>query len=317
MQNMKPKRLAISMGDPRGIGPEIILKALSVSLKSNDGWEYIVYGDPVLLEKLNKGLLINCPLNRIVLENASGRPGTSPALSAISWIEAAAAACISGKVAGMVTGPISKEETICAGYKDFIGQTEFLAEFSKVSNTIMMLLGAAPQGQWLRVALVTTHLPLSRVASSLTISKVENAIRLASDACKRLKLKRNRIGVSGLNPHCGEGGKMGNEEALFIEPAVARCLQDGLDVSGPVSADVLLRKAWLGEFDAVVSMYHDQALPALKMVAFDSGVNWTLGLPFIRVSPDHGTAFDIAGKGIASPGSMLAAIDLAKKLNSD
>lgn len=314
---MKTKRLAISMGDPRGIGPEITLKALAAQLKVEDNWEYTIYGNPFLLEELNEKLSIGCPLNRVILEDASVCLGDAPARNAISWIEAAASACLSGKATAMVTAPISKEETIRAGYNNFTGQTEFLAEYSKTSHPVMMLLGTGPKGEWLRIALATTHLPLSQVASSLSIFKIENSIRLASDACKQLKLKRCRIGVSGFNPHCGEGGKMGNEEALFIEPAIHNCLRAGLDVLGPISADVLLKKAWQGELDAVVSMYHDQALPALKMVAFDSGVNWTLGLPFTRVSPDHGTAFDIAGKGIASPCSMLAAIALAKKLNSE
>ncbi len=304
------------MGDPRGVGPETTLKALSVLLKEKDNWEYVIYGNPFLLEKLNEKLDICCPLNHVTLEETSVSLRDSPALNAISWIEAGASACLSGKAAALVTAPISKEETIRAGYNNFTGQTEFLAEYSKTPHPVMMLLGTGPEGEWLRIALVTTHLPLSQVATSLTIFKIENAIHLASDACKRLKLKRCRIGVSGLNPHCGEGGKMGNEEALLIEPAIHNCLRGGLDVLGPISADVLLKKAWQGELDAVVSMYHDQALPALKMVAFDSGVNWTLGLPFTRVSPDHGTAFDIAGKGIASPCSMLAAIALAKKLNS-
>ncbi len=314
---MKPKRLAISMGDPRGIGPEITLKALAVQLKVEDSWDYTIYGSLFLLKELNEKLAIGCPLNRVTVEDTSRNLDCSPALNAISWIEAAAFTCLSGKATAMVTAPISKEETIRAGYNNFTGQTEFLAECSKTSHQVMMLLGKGPKGEWLRIALATTHLPLSQVASSLSIFKIENSIRLASDACKQLKLERYRIGVSGFNPHCGEGGKMGNEEALFIEPAIHNCLRDGLDVLGPISADVLLKKAWQGELDAVVSMYHDQALPALKMVAFDSGVNWTLGLPFTRVSPDHGTAFDIAGKGIASPCSMLAAIALAKKLNSE
>lgn len=314
---MKPKRLAISMGDPRGVGPEITLKALAALLKEKDNWEYTIYGNPFLLEELNDKLGIGCPLNHVTMEDSSVCLGDSLALNAISWIEAGAAACLSGKATALVTAPISKEEIIRAGYDNFTGQTEFLAEYSKIPHPVMMLLGTGPKGEWLRISLATTHLPLSQVAASLTVFKIENAIRLASDACKRLKLERCRVGVSGFNPHCGEGGKMGNEEALFIEPAIHNCLRDGLEVLGPISADVLLRKAWQGELDAVVSMYHDQALPALKMVAFDSGVNWTLGLPFTRVSPDHGTAFDIAGKGIASPYSMLAAIALAKKLNSE
>jgi 4-hydroxythreonine-4-phosphate dehydrogenase len=168
---MKPKRLAISMGDPRGIGPEITLKALAAQLKVKDNWDYTIYGTPLLLEELNDKLGIGCPLNRVILEDASVFSWRLPALNAISWIEAAASACLSGKATGMVTAPISKEETIRAGYNNFTGQTEFLAAYSKTSHPVMMLLGSSPKGEWLRIALATTHLPFLRWRAPLQFSK--------------------------------------------------------------------------------------------------------------------------------------------------
>ena len=148
----------------------------------------------------------------------------------------------------------------------------------------------------------------------LSVERVERAIRRAADACRLLRIPRSRIGVSAFNPHAGEGGKMGDEEQRLILPAIEICRKSGIEAEGPIPADAILRQAWKGEFDVIVSMYHDQALPALKMVAFDTGINWTLGLPFIRVSPDHGTAFNIAERGIASSRSMICAIEQAKLL---
>jgi 4-hydroxythreonine-4-phosphate dehydrogenase len=164
------------------------------------------------------------------------------------------------------------------------------------------------------VALATTHVPLKLVASSLTQPKIESAIELAAQACRDLQLPRAKVAVCGLNPHAGEGGQLGDEEHRLILPAVRAVQKRGLDVVGPLAADTLFHHAYRGDFDAVVAMYHDQGLAPLKMIAFENGVNWTLGLPFIRTSPDHGTAYDIAGKGIANPSSMIAAIQLAKRL---
>ncbi len=166
----------------------------------------------------------------------------------------------------------------------------------------------------MRVALATTHAPLKLVAEQITKPKVELAIELAAQACRDLGLSRARVAVCGLNPHAGEGGELGDEEQRIIGPAVLSAQRRGMDVLGPLSADALFYRAYRGDFDAVVAMYHDQGLVPLKMVAFETGVNWTLGLPFIRTSPDHGTAYDIAGQGIANPSSMIAAIRLAKQL---
>jgi 4-hydroxythreonine-4-phosphate dehydrogenase len=164
------------------------------------------------------------------------------------------------------------------------------------------------------VALATTHVPIKQLAEQVTRARVETAIEQAAQACHDLGLPRARVAVCGLNPHAGEGGELGDEEKLTIGPAVLAMQRQQLDVVGPMSADTLFYRAYKGDFDAVVAMYHDQGLAPLKMVAFESGVNWTLGLPFIRTSPDHGTAYDIAGRGVADPSSMIAAIRLAKQL---
>jgi 4-hydroxythreonine-4-phosphate dehydrogenase len=213
----------------------------------------------------------------------------------------------------MVTAPVNKETIVRAGHR-FIGQTEFLSELAEAKRTAMMLLGEDDRGRWLRVALVTTHVPLKSVSEKLTREKISLAIELAAKACRDLDLARARVAVCGLNPHAGEGGHMGSEEIEVIEPAVKQAKERGIDAVGPLSADALFYYAYRGDYDAVVAMYHDQGLVPLKMIGFEKGVNWTLGLPFIRTSPDHGTAYDIAGKGKANASSMIAAIQLAKKL---
>ena len=178
----------------------------------------------------------------------------------------------------------------------------------------MMLLGSDDRGRWLRVALATIHIPIREVSARLKGERIELAIELAAQACRDLGLCRARVAVCGLNPHAGEGGKIGDEEMTTIVPAVNAARARGFDVHGPFAADVLFYHVFRGDYDAVVAMYHDQGLVPLKMIGFESGINWTLGLPFVRTSPDHGTAYDIAGKGIANPSSMIAAIQLAKKL---
>jgi 4-hydroxythreonine-4-phosphate dehydrogenase len=189
-----------------------------------------------------------------------------------------------------------------------------LSDLARTERTAMMLLGTDERGRWLRVALATTHLPLRAVSEQLTAYKVQTAIELSAEACHDLGLPRARIGVCGLNPHAGEGGQIGTEELTIIGPAVQAARVQQIEALGPLSADALFYQAYRGEYDVVVAMYHDQGLAPLKMVAFEQGVNWTLGLPFIRTSPDHGTAYDIAGQGIASPSSMVAALRLAKAL---
>ncbi len=320
-------RIGISLGDITGIGPEVTLKAIARELP-RDSADYLIIGDFDHLRELNQRLAIHLPLSsnagdRIAVFNPlkerlpTNLPAGAPvaAEAAVAWIQEAGARCLRGDLEGMITAPVSKEAIIRAGI-EFVGQTEFLSELAGVRDTIMMLLGPDDRDRWLRVALVTTHLPLRDVADAITQPKVELAIRMAAKACDDLGLVRKRVAVCGLNPHAGEGGKMGTEELAVIGPAVAACRASGLDVVGPISADTLFHDAIKGNCDAVVAMYHDQGLAPLKMAAFDSGVNWTLGLPFIRTSPDHGTAYNIAGKGIAEPSSMIAAIRLAKQLAS-
>ncbi len=212
-----------------------------------------------------------------------------------------------------MTAPVSKEAIVRAG-QPFVGQTEMLSQLAHAQRTAMMLLGHDDRGRWLRVALATTHLPIKRVSDHLTQAKIEQVIELAAEACRDLGLPRARVAVCGLNPHAGEGGEMGTEEQTIITPAVRAAQSRQLDVAGPLAADALFYHALKGEFDAVVAMYHDQGLAPLKMIAFETGVNWTLGLPFIRTSPDHGTAYDIAGQGKANPSSMVAALRLARQL---
>jgi 4-hydroxythreonine-4-phosphate dehydrogenase len=235
------------------------------------------------------------------------------ARAAHAWVQAGAELCLRGALDALVTAPVNKEAIVRAGIR-FVGQTELLTEQARAARTAMMLLGQDDRGRWLRVALATTHVPLKNVAEHLTKEKILTVIELAAQACRDLSLPRARVAVCGLNPHAGEGGHIGAEEQTTIGPAVKAARQKGIEVVGPMSADALFYYAYRGEYDAVVAMYHDQGLAPLKMVAFEQGVNWTLGLPFIRTSPDHGTAYDIAGQGKASPSSMLAAIRLAKQL---
>jgi len=228
-----------------------------------------------------------------------GNPQTPHRTDAKKWVEEGARRCLRGELAAMVTAPVTKELVA-----PFPGQTELLAHVARRKKFAMMLVGGP-----LRVALVTIHEPLRRVPRLLTVRRIRNVIELTDDFCRRLGIRHPRIGVCGLNPHAGEGGLLGDEERRIIAPAVR-----GTRATGPLPADTLFHRHYNGEFDAVVAMYHDQGLAPLKMIAFDSGVNLTLGLPFVRTSPDHGTAPDIVGKGIAKPDSLIAAINLAAQL---
>jgi 4-hydroxythreonine-4-phosphate dehydrogenase len=321
--------IGISFGDATGIGPEVSLKALANELPQ-DNCCYLLIGDTQLLSSLSEKLGLHLELVPFRDQTQSGRifihqpfsdslPSSlvagSPAAAraAVACLEDAADRCLRLELQAMVTAPVNKESIIRAGY-EFIGQTEFLSQRAGVSRTAMMLLGEDDRGRWLRVALATIHIPLRRVADALTKEKIELVIELADQACRDLGLSRRRVAVCGVNPHAGEGGEMGDEEQITIAPAVAAARQNGFDAVGPLSADALFYYALRGDYDAVVAMYHDQGLAPLKMACFETGVNWTLGLPFVRTSPDHGTAYDIAGQGKANPSSMVAAIRLAKQL---
>ncbi|HTS16497.1 MAG TPA: 4-hydroxythreonine-4-phosphate dehydrogenase PdxA [Verrucomicrobiae bacterium] len=272
-------RIGITLGDPAGIGPEVVAKALK-SGRLDRRFDYEVIGNP----------------------------RTKRRADAVDWIVDGAKRCLKGGLAALATAPITKELLRRAGYP-FVGQTELLAHLSGTKRFAMMLAGGP-----LRVALVTIHEPLRDVPKLIRPGKIIDVIELSDEVCRRFGIRRPRIAVAGLNPHAGEGGLLGNDEQRIIAPAVKRAARSGILVSGPHSADTLFYRAAHGEFDAVVAMYHDQGLAPLKLIAFDNGVNLTLGLPFVRTSPDHGTAPDIAGKGIARPGGMIAAINMAARL---
>jgi 4-hydroxythreonine-4-phosphate dehydrogenase len=322
-------RIGIAIGDVTGVGPEVALKAVAAEAK-NDKVQYLFIGDETLLQKLNQKLPKPLSLKtlsddgdaRFLVTNPNGKklPGKLPAGSPIAANAAMAALkdgaerCLREELQALVTAPVNKEAIIRAGHKNFVGQTEFLSGLARTKRTAMMLLGHDDKGRWLRVALATIHISIKSVPKQLTAEKVKLAIELAAQSCRDLGLPRARIAVAGLNPHAGEGGEFGDEEIKVITPVVSAMKKKKFDITGPLSGDTVFYYALRGDFDAVVAMYHDQGLAPLKAVAFDTGVNWTLGLPFIRTSPDHGTAYDIAGKGIANSSSMIAAIRLAKQL---
>jgi 4-hydroxythreonine-4-phosphate dehydrogenase len=321
--------IGISLGDVTGIGPEVTLKAIAAEA-TNDDTRYLLIGDENYVCRLNEKLGTRLPLKKFSSDNNAGKffvanplaeplpenlSASSPAAAnaAVVSLRDGAERCLRRELDALVTAPVNKESIIRAGHK-FIGQTEFLSKLARAERTAMMLLGHDEHGHWLRVALATTHVSVKSVPKKLTPGKIMLAIELAAQACHDLQLPRARVAVCGLNPHAGEGGQFGDEEIKTISPTVLAAQKQGLDVVGPLSGDTVFHYALRGDFDAVVAMYHDQGLAPLKAVAFDTGVNWTLGLPFIRTSPDHGTAYDIAGKGIANPSSMIAAIRLAKQL---
>lgn len=288
---MRP-RIGITLGDAAGIGPEIIRAAIeSGSLPG--GADYVVIG--------------KAP------DFTPGNPNEATARAAAAALEEAARRALAGELNAVVTAPIHKARIYEAGFK-FPGQTEFFADRCRVSNYAMLLTGGA-----LTVALVTTHIPLAQVATSLRKDEIVRVGLLLEDFLRRRLNRPARIAVAGLNPHAGESGALGREEIDVIAPAVA-ALQSPIRnpnsafFGGPFSPDTLFHRAAGGEWDGVLCMYHDQGLIPLKLHAFHNGVNVTLGLPFPRTSPDHGTAFEIAGKGSARADSMIAAITLAVEL---
>lgn len=300
------------MGDPAGVGPEIVLKALRdsrVRRISNP----VVVGDARLLAFLADKLGLK-HLN-VEVRNLSnldlkalkpGRPTRESGKAMIRYVEEAALLAINGEVDAMVTAPIGKEAAKKAGFK-FPGHTEFIAHLTGARDFRMMLGGSS-----LKVILVTIHEPLKMVPRLITGEAVFKTIKITDEAFKRYWLKRPRIAVAGLNPHAGESGIFGDEESRSIVPAVKKASRLGINATGPLPPDtVFYRAVRKKEFDCVVCMYHDQGLGPLKLLHFDDGVNVTLGLPIIRTSVDHGTAYDIAWKGKARPESLIAAIETA------
>jgi len=309
------KSVVITAGDPSGIGPEIILKALARSSIAKKIIPVII-GDRFVFRETAKRLKIDIPgAGKFVdLKNVPpakfcfGRTKASFGKAAVEYILAGLALVKIIKGASLVTAPVNKESINKAGFL-FEGCTELLSCLTRSRNVTMMLVGGA-----LRVSLATRHVPLKDVPGRLTRKGIIHTAENTHYALKKFFGIRNpRIGVSALNPHAGEGGFLGREEKMIISPAVNYLRKKMKGVSGPHPADTLFYKAKRGAFDAVVCMYHDQALIPLKMAAFEKGVNMTLGLPFMRTSPDHGTAFDIAGKGKADPSSMIEAIKLAAR----
>ncbi len=321
--------IGITMGDPAGIGPEIILSWLARRESPFSCTPLIIGSESVLAATAEKlGLPDPCtkisgtgPLfpsdgRALILdvanihpgEYATGRISDKTGRASLEYVFKAIELALAGKIDAMVTAPIHKEAIHMAGYS-YAGHTELLAEKTNTQNFAMMLVGGP-----LRVVLVTTHLPLREVPGKLSTDQVLQKILLADQAARALGFPSPRIAVAGLNPHGGEGGIFGDEEERIIAPAVMQAEKQGIDASGPLPPDTLFHKAYRGEFHAVVSMYHDQGLIPLKMIAFDQGVNITLGLPIIRTSVDHGTALDIAGKGIAHSESLAEAVGIALKL---
>jgi len=315
-------RVGITIGDPAGIGPEIVLKAISqedvraacIPIIIGDATEvrrqaielsliadFPIVSDPEI--KIDEPLIfdthyLNQPVSWGTVSASSGK-------AAIAAIEAGVKLCLSGHIDAIATAPINKESLKLAGSL-YPGHTEMLTALCGADRSLMCFVAKD-----LRVFLLTIHLSLAAAINKIKRDLVINAIKLVASELRRFGVDQPRIAIAGLNPHASEHGLFGNEEALEIEPAIADCRKIGIDVQGPFPADTIFLRAWKGEFDAVGACYHDQGLIAVKCLAFGEAVNVTLGLPIIRTSVDHGTAFDIAGRGIADPASMVQAIKLA------
>jgi 4-hydroxythreonine-4-phosphate dehydrogenase len=307
-------RLALTLGDPAGIGPEIVLRALAAPGRPEADW--CVYG-PVasLSDRSRRFALPAVETLGVSLVDVEAGPVAIGSVSAASGRAAAGAVlraaqdALAGRVAGLVTAPLHKESLKAAGHP-WPGHTELLACAAGATDVAMMFVGGG-----LRVALLTIHRSLRSVPDAIDGPLVERVVRLVHRELPRFGAnERRRIAVCGVNPHAGENGLFGREELEVLRPALAVLRAQGVDVVGPLPADSVFPKAVRGEYDAVVAAYHDQGLVPVKLVAFGSAVNVTLGLPFVRTSVDHGTAFDIAGQGTADPGSLLAAMRLAVTL---
>lgn len=313
---MKRKKIALTIGDPAGVGPEITLKAL-LAEGIRETCRPLVIGDSVVIREAIRQMDI--PLDAGDLDMigtgevkerdfAKGKATREGGIASVSYIRKAVELAMHGVVDAIVTAPITKASLKMAGLP-WPGHTEMLAEMTGTREFAMMLCGGP-----LKVVLSTIHVPLREVPRLITTQLVLGTIALAVRAGEMLGLETPRIAVAGLNPHAGEAGMFGAEEADAIAPAVQEAQARGMAVSGPLPADTLFHRAYKGDFDIVVCMYHDQGLIPLKMIAFDTGVNVTVGLPIVRTSPDHGTAYDIAWQGVANPSSMTEAIRLATQL---
>ena len=321
--------LALTMGEPAGIGGEITL--LAWLRRDRDRVpEFFALDDPARLERLARACGLEARVRQIAApeEAASvfsqalpvlpvslpqavtaGRPDPANAPAVIAAITDAVGLVTAGRAGALVTNPIQKETLYAAGFRH-PGHTEFLGELAGVANPVMMLVSAE-----LRVVPATIHLPLAAALAALDTGRIVEIGRITAAALRRdFAIARPRLAVAALNPHAGEGGTMGREEIDIIAPAVAALRTAGIDATGPAPADTLFHAAARRRYDAALCMYHDQALIPLKTIDFAGGVNVTLGLPFIRTSPDHGTALDIAGQGKADPSSLIAALRLAGEM---
>ncbi|MGO9614202.1 MAG: 4-hydroxythreonine-4-phosphate dehydrogenase PdxA [Dissulfurispiraceae bacterium] len=312
----KLKKIAITIGDSAGIGPEVTLKSLMCK-EVIDDCRPLLIGDRAVIEETVRELNIPIDLGRIDLLNMGVikerdfpkcRATAEAGMASFTYIKKAVELAVLKIVDAIVTAPISKEALQLAGLP-WHGHTEMLADLTSTKDFSMMLCSGS-----LRVILATIHTSLRNVPLEVTKKKVLKTIILGKKACDTMGIREPRIAVAGLNPHAGEAGIFGNEELLQIMPAVEEAQRMGIPVSGPYPADALFYRAYRGEFDIIVCMYHDQGLIPLKMIGFEKGVNVTVGLPIIRTSPDHGTAYDIAWTGVADPSSMIEAIMMAVKL---
>ena len=320
------------MGDPAGIGPEIIVKSI-LKLDSEERLDLLVIGEPqrlnmtaesmecsdaiIFIDSREEGaeisvmpgkivILVINPLSAPLPNFPCGQNYPEYGKAAFAYLKHAIELAMAGQIAGIVTAPLAKHSLHLAGL-EYPGHTEILREFSGSPEVAMMFWGGK-----MKVLLATTHIPLAQVAASLTVELLERRIKLLVEfLCQTGSVTGKPIAVAALNPHAGEDGAFGDEESLVIRPAIQSCSRLDLPVIGPIPADVLFHQAVQGCYDAVVALYHDQGLIPFKMLHFADGVNVTIGLPFIRTSVDHGTAFDIAGKNSADCSSMIEAIRLA------
>ena len=313
MSRSATKVLGITLGDPAGIGPEVTAKALSkASLRNRT--RFLVIGDEASLKKYffrQYDGVDHCAVPSVSCSDYSaGKPTAQSAELSLRFLERSVELIKNNSIHALVTAPLSKE-SVCVFRSGFLGHTEYLADAFRVRKFDMMFVT-----DQLKTVIVTRHVPVADVSKLITRQKVFDTITLVDDSLRRqFKIMRPRIAVCGLNPHAGEGGKIGKEEIKSIIPAIQKAVQIGIKVSGPFAADTMFVPERRRGFDAIVSMYHDQGLIAMKTLFFYSVVNLTIGLPFVRTSPAHGTAFDIAGKNKADASSMIKAIELAAELS--
>ena len=308
------RRIAITIGEPGGVGPEIIVKALT-DKSVRRCCRPVIVGDASVMKEAAKLAGVSLKAESVDFIDIKSRytfkrgvPSKGAGRAVVQYIEKAVDLAMNNEVDGIVTAPISKESLNMAGYQ-WPGHTELLAELTGAKDYAMMFVSSK-----LRIILCTIHIPLKDVPKKITKGRVVNTIKLAIQGCNMLGVRNPHIAVAGLNPHAGESGVIGKEEGRAIVPAIEDMKRTGAYVSGPYPPDVVFHKTYREKFDMVVCMYHDQGLIPFKMLDFERGVNATVGLPIIRTSPDHGTAFDIAWQNRADPSSMIEAIKLAAKM---